>query len=75
LIFIKALQHTCRSQVTGDFLCDSYAPKEPSGSISYERSALYASKKEGVLLDLLLIGGALVLICLFIAYEHLCRRV
>jgi hypothetical protein len=35
---------------------------------------LYAPK-EGVLLDLLLIGGAFALVCLFIVYEHLCRRV
>ena len=49
-------------------------PEEPPRSISYERSAFYAPK-EGVLLDLLLTGGAFVLVCLFIAFEHLRRRI
>jgi hypothetical protein len=35
---------------------------------------LYAAE-EGVLLDLLLIGGAFVAVCLFIACEHLLRRI
>jgi len=34
---------------------------------------LYVAE-EGVLFDLLLIGGAFTAVCLFIAYDHLCRR-
>jgi hypothetical protein len=49
-------------------------PKDPSRSISYELNALYAAEG-GVLPDLLLIGGALVLVCLFIVYEHLTGRI
>jgi hypothetical protein len=43
-------------------------------SISYERSAFYASK-EAVMFGLLLLGAGFVLFCLFIAYERLCGRI
>src|SRR5258708_4577525 len=58
-----------------NFLCRSYAARERCPSNSYERGAFYGPhRQEASMLDLVFLGGGVLLFCLLIAYERLCNR-
>lgn len=59
---------------TGGFLCRAYARVPPSRSISYALAPSYAVFKESPMLDLLFLGGGVLLLCLLIAYARLTHR-
>jgi len=57
------------------FLCGSYDREDECPSISYLREAFYAAhRQEAFMLDLVFLGGGVLLFCLLIAYERLCNR-